>query len=463
MLDHGRLHLGGGHPLPSDLEHVVGPAAVPVVAVGVPVVLIAAHEPLAAKGLPGPLVLVPVPGRDAVPSDEQIPDLSRGHIPSGLIDDADRVARNRLAAAPRPDPARPVADVDVQRLGRSDPVEDLHAEPLLPSGQQRARQGLPRGDAQPDAPEAGRPFLRQHRRVGGGHPKEQGRPVPADQIEVHSGLEPPRGQHGGGAHPERKVQGVAQPVGEEELGDRQADVVVADPQHGPRVQFGGAHHVVVEVDGALGRARAAAAPQPKRRLVPVGRRRIEVRVGGGQEVAQRVPPRSRRPGPRHDHVAEGALTGERGLDGGEEFFAHGEHRRPAVAQHVGVVVGLERRVRRDRHRPDPDRPPEQVRELRGVQHQQQDPLFRAHAEVAQGVPRAVDLAQEGPVGDPIVAGINGDAVAPPLVQVSVQKRGGNVELLRKLEGCGHRAPRFRRPRGHSPPEPMGRRGRGRRC
>ena len=60
----------------------------------------------------------------------------------------------------------------------------------------------------------------------------------------------------------------------------------------------------------------------------------------------------------------------------------------------------------------------------------------------QGVPRPVHLGQQLAVGDPVVARVERDPVAPALLEIAVEKRGRDVEVFGNVGGRDHR-PRFR--------------------
>jgi hypothetical protein len=63
-----------------------------------------------------------------------------------------------------------------------------------------------------------------------------------------------RQQNRGRADRERKVERVAETVGEEQLRDREGAVVRRDLEDAAAERLGAALHVVLEVDGALGKA-----------------------------------------------------------------------------------------------------------------------------------------------------------------------------------------------------------------
>ena len=158
----------------------------------------------------------------------------------------------------------------MQHLGRADAVDDVDAEmalePLADVGRQRlaGRRDEPQGDLV---------ALRQDR--GGEHAGEAGRRAVEDRGLDAADLSAPAPEHRFRRWPlahqqhrrangEREGQRVAEPVGEEQLRRREADVVPAKPQDRLAVELGGPVGVRLGVDGAL---RPASRP---RRIEPEG-------------------------------------------------------------------------------------------------------------------------------------------------------------------------------------------------
>ena len=81
--------------------------------------------------------------------------------------------------------------------------------------------------------------------------------------------------HGAGAYAEGKIQVVAQAVGKVELGGRKGNVVFGDTQHCFAIILGAVHHVVLEVNAALGETGAAGAIKPEGAVVFAGLGRFE--------------------------------------------------------------------------------------------------------------------------------------------------------------------------------------------
>src|SRR2546430_12697985 len=137
-------------------------------------------------------------------------------------------------------------------LRRPDAVENLEPEPLEPAVVNRLRQRLTGGQAEAHRPEVVQPFgVRdlEHRGEGGRYREEQGRPLARENLEHLCRLGAPGVEHGRGAHVEREIQGVAEPVCEEQPGHGEAAVVRADLQYVPPERLAAYDHVVVQVHG----------------------------------------------------------------------------------------------------------------------------------------------------------------------------------------------------------------------
>ncbi len=256
-------------------------------------------------------------------------------------------------------------------------VEDLDAEVRGPPLVERGRQRLPRRGGQPD-PGQGirRETSADHVREEGGAGEEQGGPVPAGPLGQQLGLGRGRLEHGGGPHRQREEHGVAQAVGEERLGRRQAPVLGADAQHLAGVGLADHPHRAVPVHRGLGRPGRARGVEPERGRVGRGGVDRVIGLAGGQ-LLQRVHRqlhghlrrgarqhpgqlRRRRDGLRRD---PGELPGER------------EQPRPRVAQQLGQVLGVHHGGDRDRDRAHPQGGEEHGEELRRVRHEHHHPLL----------------------------------------------------------------------------------------
>ena len=135
----------------------------------------------------------------------------------------------------------------------------------------------------------------------------------------------------------------------------------------------------------------------------------------------------------HDHVAQvaQAFSWNR-LKLRQQRLTDDHDPRARVVQDVLVVVGLEQRAGRNRHRADLDRAEEAGDILRAVEQQEQHAFFDAHAErIAQGIAEAIDAVEHLAVGDARVARVHldRDALAAALGHVAIDEIGGHVELI----------------------------------
>ncbi len=384
----------------------------------------------------------------------------------GVVDHDALVARHRQAGGPRPRAAGPVGDEHVQDLGGADAVQHFHTEAIAPALVQLLGQRLARRDAEPEGREV-EPALRllhlQHRRVQGRHAEEERRPVPGDQLEHGVGRRAVRMEHGLAAHVEREVTGVAEAVGEEQLRRREDAVLLGHLEHLPRVRVAAVHHVVLEVNGALGPARRPGRVEPERGVV--------LRRRGRRERGRRAPDpgvpremRGRRPPDDHDvPQVRGVLQDRPRLR--HERLGDDRDRRAAVVQEVEVVVGAQHGVDGDGDRPDLDRAEERPQEGRRVEQETEDALLRPHAQVEQRVAGAVHELGQARIAEGRLLVEEGGAAPAALGHVAVDVEGGRVELggdrgeLRRHDGSsldrrsgrmGHRRLRPLRPRRAAP-------------
>src|SRR5438093_9247754 len=131
------LYLERRDPLAGHLEHVVGAAEEAEGAVRLLERLVAGHEPLAAEGATRRRGALPVAGCDAAAADAQLADLARRHRRAAPVHHLHLVAGDRPPDRSRSTVAGSVGEKDVERLGGSEPVEDLLAEALPPFGEDR--------------------------------------------------------------------------------------------------------------------------------------------------------------------------------------------------------------------------------------------------------------------------------------------------------------------------------------
>src|SRR6185369_5629575 len=90
----------------------------------------------------GLLVLIPVRRAHRVATDPEVADFALLHLPATIVQDPRIVTLDHLAARSGAYRAGAIRDEHVQRLGRTDAVDDVDAVALLEPFEQRRRQRL---------------------------------------------------------------------------------------------------------------------------------------------------------------------------------------------------------------------------------------------------------------------------------------------------------------------------------
>jgi hypothetical protein len=335
------------------------------------------------------------------------------------------------------DVAGTVGEEDVQRLGRPDAVEDLHTEPLGEPLLQRCRQRLTG---------RGRQSHRRERVVGdvageqGGverrHAVEQRRLVSLYPLADHVRGGPARVEDRRGTHREREEHRVPDPVGEEELGDREAGVLGGDPQHLVAVGLADVADVGVPVHGRLRRTGGAGGVEPQRPRVLVGDRGGALLLGGllgqGVEVLPGVRRRAGRRGQRTVPVEHRELDLGSGLEGGAdrvgELVGGHDQTGAGVGQDLTDLRAGEHRGDRDGDQAGPEGAEDAGEQLHVVGGDEHDPVVAAQAEPAVG--RCQLTGQRGQLGvrqGPRAP--DGDPVPCPVLAVPVDQVGEGVEIV----------------------------------
>ena len=313
----------------------------------------------------------------------------------------DAVAGHGEARAAGHDLARDVGDEDVQRLRGADAVEDLEAVLVADAVEHPRGQRLARRDAVAHGREALPGQARRHHRAPEARAREEQRDAVLDRpVGEERGVGPRRLQHGAGAHGQGEQQAVAEAVGEEQLGGRQADVVAADAEHLVGVGLADVAQVDVAVHGALGGAGGARGVEPERGRLGPGRVGRVQRLGVAQlRPGEAVDPRDDGCGVAGEHdVAE--VRGARGRrrHRGSELVAAQQDAGAGVDDELAQLAAGEHRRARHGHRAEVDGGQDAGGQLDVVGHAQQHPLLRAYPDGGESARHPPDVFRELSVG-----------------------------------------------------------------
>ena len=149
--------------------------------------------------------------------------------------------------------ARPVAEKDVQHLGRADAVEDVDPDPSRPAPADLLRQRLSgrNATAQCEFVARGQIVAGEHRIVEGRNPVKDCRSALAQHAADCRRRRPLRHQHAGGADRQWKGQRIAEPIGEEQLCRREHNIALVDAEHRDGIELGSLHQARMDVHGTL--------------------------------------------------------------------------------------------------------------------------------------------------------------------------------------------------------------------
>ena len=418
VLEQRRLDLDRRRPQAADLDHVVGPSLVPVVAVLVDAIPIAREEPVAEDRPLGLLMLRPVQRERAVALHVEVAGIAGGHWLSFLVEDLQLVSGNRLATRSGAHVVEPVGAVDVQHLGRPDAVEDREPVRLLPAPPDLGRKRLRGGDAMANRAEisAARALEVEEGRRG----EEECRPAFLDGVEDRRGGMPSRVQHSAGADPVRHRQVVAEAVGVKEARGREGGIALFDSEHLLAVGNACVRNVVLKMDHRLRLSGRAGAVQPEGHVVPAGRCWLDLLFD--RDLAR----------PQKQRWLGGTIGGRLQLLLGGAVDDH--HLRERVFDEVVVVLGaLEQRVDRNRHRSEPDRAQEGGDPAGAVVGDDEDPLLPSDTELFECSRRATGQLEQLAVADVAAGRVDRDLVCAAAVQVPVEQVGGDVVAIRQIE------------------------------
>ena len=439
MLHQRGLDLEGRHIDAAHFQHVVAAARVGVVAIGVAAVFVAAFQPLAAKGVARLHAVVPVHQRRARPLDEQVADFAIGHRLAVLAAQFDFVAGHGLAGAAVADVVGSVGQKDVQHLGRAEPIDDVRTKVRLEALRDLRRKRLARrrAHAQTHLIAGRQRGIGEHARKARGRTEEHGWSLlwlrPARKDGCRRG--PLGHQHDRRADAQGKRQRIAQPVGEEQLGSRKADVVFGQMKNRLAVQLRRPVRIGLRVHRALGLAGRARGIQPEAGIVAHG-------LGGcGQRrvmqqpfVEQRGIARQRRSLVRAGHPDQPHLV----VGLGHCRFQHRQHGaigknrlRAAVLQHVGIVVGREQGVDRHRHHARVDCAQKANHPFAHVLHGEQHALLAVNAAGQQSTGHAARLLFELAIGQRAAIVDVGQLVCTRAV--GLEQMAGEIERLVEIQ------------------------------
>ena len=444
MFEQPGLDLGRRHPDPASLDHVVRPTQAAVCAgVGLLDVGVPGPQPLPLEDSASRLGTAPVAGRQRRTAQVQRPRHAVLHRLVGRLI-AQRYVVTGYGSSRRSgyDRASPVGQEDVQRLGRTDPVQDLHPEAIAKPAEQLGRERLAGRDPLP---------YRGERVVGDvgaeqcgierGDAEEQRRP-----LGDHPRGDPGRGrapglQHRRGADGQREERRIADPVREEQLGHRQAPVLGCHTKNALPVQLLDQLDVDVPVHRGLGLSGRPGRVQPQGRRVLPGRLR-RYGVGSGPEVA---PWQDLYVGPqrleRWCRVVRSSIDDDMCYFGrGRDRFCRNHSQLRRQQQHSGTRVGEqaaqlgtgEHRGYRYSHRAHPQHAEDPGQHGRTVHHQEHHPLLGANPERAKGTCRTGGLVGQLRVRPRVGRADHRRTSADSRIDLTVDQVAAGVEDLRHV-------------------------------
>src|SRR5260221_7319656 len=127
------------------------------------------------------------------------------------------------------------------------------------------------------------------------------------------------------------------------------------------------------------------------------------------------------------------ILARNGLELLQESFANDSYAGARVVENVFAVVRFGLGIDGNGDRADFEGAEEGVEKFRRVEKQEEHALFRANAEIAEGVAGAVGALEELLVGDTLVAAFDGDVVRAALENIAIHEIRGGVEELRKSD------------------------------
>ena len=247
-------------------------------------------------------------------------------------------------------------------------------------------------------------------------------------------------QERGRADGERKSQRIAEAIGEEELGGREADVGLLQAEDRLAIKLGRPVRVGVRMHGSLRPAGRTRRIEPERGIVGLGAGRLhERRLAGEKVVELDLAEVERLGGARHyDRVDLMVRLCQRSFQRRLDRAADKRCLGPRMFEHVGEIIGGHQRV--DRHRRDAreHRAQKRDRPIGAVLHEQEHALL---------APDPCALETRGEPPRPLVeltVGDHADIVDERRLHRAFGIGGKQMErevehLRRRFNGaCGHR-------------------------
>ena len=127
------------------------------------------------------------------------------------------------------------------------------------------------------------------------------------------------------------------------------------------------------------------------------------------------------------------ILARNGFELWQKGFADDGYAGARVVEDIFVIVRLGLGVDGNGDGADFDGAKERVEKFRRVEKQEEHALFRKDAESAKSIAGTVGALEELPVGDALVAALDGDVLRAAFEKVAVHEVGGDVEELRQRD------------------------------
>jgi hypothetical protein len=142
---------------------------------------------------------------------------------------------------------------------------------------------------------------------------------------------------------------------------------------------------------------------------------------------------------RHNRELESGEAIENGQDGIDELRRDQNRLGAAILEHVGVLLGGEQRVQRNRDDAGADRAPEGDGKLDGIEVQENDAAFGAKPQFFQTPPESAACRLQLAIGERAVLLLESGLFAVTARDITIDEIGGGIirPPLRKLLVLGH--------------------------